>query len=140
MKLVLKIAIFMFINFNVHAKPITITQVSDLNFGSLVQGDDPKSIPAGTSENASNGSFEVKGDKNLAYTIILPSSALISLNGTGSNPITISNFVSNPPEGSNGLLSSKGKQELYIGATISSIPINQIPGSYTGNFTVEVIY
>ena len=122
------------------AKPLRIKSISDLNFGILTQGDGPKIVGPQNLENATNASFEAKGDAYTAYTIILPISATISLNGRGRSPITISNFVSNPSEGANGLLSRNGKQIIYVGATLSAIPVNQPSGDYTGDYVVEILY
>lgn len=118
--------------------PISITRISNLEFGTMVQGDSNKTISPGTSENPDNASFQISGNANQVYTISLPISA--NLTKAGGVDIILNNFTSFPPEGANGLLDNLGKQTLYIGATIASIPTNQSPGNYAGKFTVVVIY
>lgn len=120
------------------AKPISISKASDLVIGQVIQGDSARVIPCGTTETANNASFNVTGTANTVYTVTLPTTA--SLKKTGATDLTLSSFVSYPAEGSNGLLNGSGKQTLYVGATLGSIPLSQTPGSYSGSFTINVIY
>ncbi|GEM_PF-4070963 len=122
-----------------YALPISITQKQDLNFGTLVQGDSKKVIsPKGSEPN--NARFIIKGDANTVYTIILPLEIYISLNGAGLKKIKVHKFKSKPLVGANGLLNSKGKQALKVGATLAKIGVNKPPGNYFGSFTIDVIY
>jgi hypothetical protein len=120
---------------------IRITNTSALRFGTATSGDSSLTIAPGTSENASNGSFRVTGDVNRAYTIILPVSAEIT-SGTGQNKDTIalSNFTSFPANGANGLIGTNGRQSVFVGATRAALRINQRPGSYSGRYTMTVVY
>jgi hypothetical protein len=122
----------------VFAAAIKIAVVSNLNFGTMIQGDGSKLIPPGTVENAANASFSVTGNNNTAYTIILPTST--NLTKAGGANILVNQFVSFPPAGANGLLSSTGKQTLLVGATIAGIPVTQVRGAYSGTFTMTVVY
>ncbi|WP_372655217.1 DUF4402 domain-containing protein [Halobacteriovorax sp.] len=116
--------------------PITITHKQDLNFGTVVQGDPKKVIsPKGSEPN--NARFKIKGDINTAYTIILPSQIFISLDGAGNKVIKVNKFTSRP---TNGMLNSKGKQTVKVGATLAKIGVNKPPGNYFGTFTIDVIY
>lgn len=122
-----------------YSKPISITQKQDLDFGSVVQGDPKKVIsPKGSEPN--NARFLIKGDKNTAYTILLPNEVYI-YHESGSGPkIKVRRFKSKPNEGANGQLNNKGRQTVKVGATLNAIGINKRPGSYWGSFTVDVIY
>ena len=122
---------------------IAIAQVSDLDFGSAVQGDANKTVVPATSENAENASFDISGDANTTFTITLPAnSTVIMETGAGgvNETIAVDNFVSYPLAGANGLLDGSGQQQLFIGATRDIIGAAQVPGSYTTTFTVEVVY
>lgn len=122
------------------AKPIKINSTSDLNFGTAAQGATSKTVPAGTSETAENASFAVSGDNSVSYTITLPSS--ISMRTSGANNptrnITVSSFTSYPV--GTGLLDGSGSQNLYVGATRAAILSNQVTGSYSGSFSITVVY
>lgn len=130
------LALFLVLLLN-DAFAIKARQRSDLQFGTLVQGDGMKVVPPGTSENAENASFEIQGRKNSTYTIILPASATLTSASGGS--IVLSNFQSFPAEGANGQIDNSRTQDLFIGATLPALPFSQPPGAYTGNFVIDVI-
>ncbi|MFS4457720.1 DUF4402 domain-containing protein [Bdellovibrio sp. HCB2-146] len=119
-----------------YARSIKISRLSDLDFGSGGAGDPAKIVPSGTSENATNASFLVEGDNNRAYSISLPATATIRRGTVDS--ITLSSFTSYP--NANGLLNNLGEQNLYIGATRAALRVNQTAGSYSGTFTITVVY
>ena len=123
---------------------IAIAQQSDLQFGTANQGDLGKTIAAGTSENAENASFTVSGEPNKQFTIQLPAAGDVNMiTSGGGDPtkiIAVNNFTSYPAAGANGVLSSLGQQELYVGATRDAILPNQQAGSYSDTFTVTVLY
>ncbi len=124
-----------------NSQALSISQNSDLIFGSAPQGDGPKVVPPGTTETSENASFDVKGKKNTTYVITLPSTAINMTTGSGSTAqqrISVSNFTSNPA--SNGLLNNQGRQFLYIGATRAALLFNQTVGSYSGSFQIIVVY
>lgn len=122
-----------------YAIPIATTSISGLYFGIRALGDPAKVIPAGTSDNLENASFNVTGDPNRAFTIVLPTSADV-ITGTGGNrkKLTVTSFTSFPS--GNGTLSSVGDRVVYVGATIPAIPTNLTVGSYSGSFTFTVLY
>ncbi len=122
-------------------KPISINVVSNLQFGIGVQGDGSIIVIPSTSETADNASFAVAGHNNTAYSIVLPSSAALTTGAGGANEtIAVNNFSSYPAQGANGLLNSTGSQNLFVGATRGTLLTNQATGSYTGTFTITVVY
>ncbi len=128
---------FFFLTLKSFSLPITITQVSDLNFGVGFRNDPAKTVVPGTFENAENASFMIQGDPNRAFTIQLP--RRIDMNSTlGNQKIRVQDFTSFPS--TNGTLDATGIGYIFIGATRSSLKNNQQTGPYIGVFTVTVIY
>lgn len=122
------------------AVAVSITSVSDLDFGVGVQGDPPKTVLPGTSETTENGSFLVTGDPNKAYSIALPNGSINLSVTTGNAKLKVNNFTSFPSEGAHGVLDSSGKQTIYIGATRAAVPNTQKKGKYIGSYVVTVRY
>ena len=121
------------------AKAIKISTISNIDFGTGVPGDASKTVIPGTSETSVNGSFQITGDSNRAYTIVLPTSASITTgSGANSDSIAISNFTSFPS--GNGLLDATGSQMMYLGATRAALKSNQKSGSYSGSYSITVVY
>lgn len=122
---------------------ITITNVSDLDFGTAVQGDVAKTVAPGATENAENGSFTVSGQASTAYTITLPANGVVTMTtgGGGANEtIAVTNFLSFPAAGANGMIGVGGTQLLLVGATRAALGASQVAGTYTGSYTVDVVY
>lgn len=123
---------------------IAIAKVSDLEFGSAAQGDAAKTVAPGSSENAENASFTVTGQASTAYTITLPADGVVKMitagGGSANTEINVNSFVSNPAAGANGLLDGSGTQTLFVGATRAALGASQNTGSYTGSFSVTVVY
>lgn len=122
---------------------LTITQVSDLDFGTAAAGDVAKTVAPGAAEDAENASFSVTGEANTAYTITLPadSTVVMTTGGGGANEtIAVDTFTSNPAAGANGLLDGSGQQDLFVGATRAALGASQVAGAYTATFTVDVVY
>jgi len=119
---------------------ITIDKISDLEFGIAVQGDGPKQVIPGTTENAENASFLVSGEPYTGYHITLPHSVMMTTGqGMGvRQQIIVNNFASFPS--GNGMLNGRGFQLLFVGATRSALLLNQTVGAYRGTFIVEVVY
>ena len=122
---------------NILAVEISVTSLTGLNFGQVTQGDIAKVIAPSNINTGENASFSVTGDANTVYNINLPTSISIS---NGASNLTINNFTSNPPFTNGGLLDVSGKETVYIGATLQSIPINLQPGAYNGTFLIDVSY
>lgn len=139
-RLLTLVVIFLIAPVTVNAVPISISTVSELNFGILVQGDPSKIIPPQTVETLDNASFLVSGDPNTNFTIVLPTtSQTITTPGSGGvRTISVVSFQSNPS--GVGLLSGAGTQIVFVGATLNAIPVFQIAGTYSGTFTVTVVY
>jgi hypothetical protein len=140
--------------------PITIAKAVDMNFGNVaVQGATSVGGAAGTggtvvlapggTRTATGGvtlpgsvgtvtaaSFNVTGDGNRTYAITLPSSDVTLTHSGNVATMAINAFTSNPS--GTGTLSS-GAQTLNVGATLN-VAVGQLPGVYTGQFTVMVNY
>ena len=119
---------------------IAIANVSDLEFGSAVQGDGAQTVAPGSSENAENGSFDVTGEPNMAYTVTLPGDVDVVMTNGGLGTIAVNSFASTPAAGANGLLDVSGAQSLFVGATRAALLGAQEVGSYTATFTIDVVY
>jgi hypothetical protein len=116
---------------------IAIANVSDLLFPQALPGAAAATVVPGAAENANNGSFNVTGQASTAYTITLPTTINMT---NGANTIAVNTFVSFPAAGANGLLSAGGSQLLLVGATRAALAANQALGTYTGTYTVDVVY
>lgn len=128
---------------------LSIQKISDLDFGTSVQGEAPKIVSAGTQEDSSNASFVIQGTKNKSVSIILPPDNAVFLILTSPSSTTslnkspvptgipVNQFTANLLTG---VIGNNGLLDLYVGATRSAIATNQIVGYYEGSFTVEVIY
>lgn len=133
--------LILFLCYSIHAagKPIKVSAVSNLNFPTAPQGDGIFVVPAGTSETPTNASFLVTGDRNVTYTIVLPAMATMTAKiGSKQDTINLSGFTSFPSNV--GVLNGAGSQYLYVGATRAAIRHNQLTGSYSGSFSVTVVY
>lgn len=131
--------LFLFTSEIAIGRPITISAISNLNFSTAVQGDGILVVPPGTRENRANASFFVRGAPNVTYTIILPTSAKLAVRkGPIKDTIMLTAFTSFPSNV--GLLNLLGFQFLYVGATRAAIRNNQLTGSYSGSFSVTVVY
>ena len=122
---------------------ISISQVSDLDFGSAAPGDAAKTVAPGAAENAENASFLVTGEASTAYTITLPADSTVVMQtgaGGANETIGVDSFTSNPAAGANGLLDGSGQQDLFVGATRDALGASQVAGAYTATFTVDVVY
>ncbi len=136
----ISLALFVFLSGSQsHSKAIAIRRDSNLNFGSAVAGDPAKVVSPGVTENAENASFRITGDKNRAFTIILPGSMTMSRTKSKvTDTIIVANFTSHPSLVGN--LGSSGVVNMFVGATRSALRLNQLAGSYSGSFSVTVVY
>ena len=135
-------------------QPITISNIQDMDFGSLLsyQAHSVTISPTGvcTMQNPSMkadnicqaGQFEIQNDEpgSRSVTITLPQS--INLTNSSNDTLTLSSF--NGKIGSEDILQTgntitAGNQYIYIGATLA-IPQGSSSGDYTGNYTVIVSY
>lgn len=129
--------------------PISITKMSDLNFGTVIATPtagrvtlDPLGVRtvvggvvlAYTSVfGVSAAAFQVNGEPNTTFNVILPVSAQMVF---GTNSMTVDSFVT---DGAPYKLSVNGGQRLSVGATMG-VGANQAPGTYSGSFAVTVAY
>lgn len=114
--------------------------MQNLDFDTVIQGDASATVAPGDGTAAV---FDVTGSPNTAYTVNLPAAPINMVTaggGAAEREIEVNTFVSNPAAGANGMLDGAGEQELRVGATHAAILANQEPGSYSGTFTVEVVY
>src|SRR5690606_23742474 len=121
--------------------PITISKISDMNFGNVAvqatAGGTVVMTPAGarsatagvtlpgTAGTVSAASFTVNGQSGYTYTISLP--AAVTITDAASNNMTVNNFTSTPTP--TGTLTG-GTENLLVGATLV-VAMNQAPGVYT---------
>lgn len=120
---------------------LQIQKISDLNFGEASPGDGSKIITAGNTETNENASFQVSGEPNRAYQIILPpdnSVKMVTGSGGANREIVIKDFNSTPSR--LGRLDNVGQSKIYVGATRGSIPTTQKTGEYVGQFYITVVY
>ena len=131
---------------------LSVTNTSSLRFGAMIPGS-----LGGTATVSPNGSlsatgtislltasayptsaaaFNLLGAPNLAYTITLPTSVTLTLQG-GSNTILLTALTSSPT--ASGSLSSTGTGALKVGGTIT-VSSSQAAGVYSGTFTVTLSY
>ncbi len=119
------------------SKALSVCAISNLQFGRIIQGDLARVVSAGGGDTPENASFQVTGEADRAYAIILPVGALLFAPG---GILNVTHFQSFPPAGANGLIMPDGMQNLFVGATLQAVPMNQAAGTYTGAFLVTVVY
>ena len=127
---------------------ITITKLVDLKFADIVPGASNGTVrmtPAGVRTSAggttlgngataSPASFQVTGQANAAYSIVLPASINVS---NGAQTMVVNTWRSTP--NNNGNLGAAGSQTLSVGATCR-VGANQAAGVYSASFNVTVTY
>jgi hypothetical protein len=127
-------------------KAITVTETQQMNYGTIVvttgggtvtiAANGTVSVPAGYSLMglSTAGSFNVTGTNNCAVTISFVAGSLI---GAGT-AMQIQNFTTNA--GSTPILNPAGGQlNFNVGADLV-VNASQAAGSYSGTYTVTVIY
>ncbi len=139
--------------------PIAISNDVVLDFGAIVAGTAVGTVDMATdgtrtasgctthtSDNGSPASFIVTGQPNFNYSITLPAGSTTISDGTVANTMTVTNWISDPAAGNNGVLNGTGTQTLAVGARLN-VGANQVPWSYSsqntggsGAFTVTVNY
>ena len=137
---------------NISAKivaPVTVTETQGLDFGTiLAPTDSAKTVTISTDGSRSDsgsgilvntntgkaGLFNVTGAENQNMTITKPGS--VELHGTGSDKMTVNNFVTEPD---NELTLSGTSGQIKVGADLT-VNKDQAVGDYTGTYTVTVSY
>ena len=128
--------------------PISITKVTDLEFGTFVASTSPGTItmtPAGSVSAAggvtqinggsiSAAAFTVAGEADQTYSITLPGA--VSLNGTlEGDALSLDGFTSTPDV--SGVIGTDAT--ISVGGTLT-VPANSKADIYTGTFDVVVNY
>lgn len=135
---------------NISAKivePVTISENgTGLNFGIMLNSE--QTVTVDTTGNRTStvssalvngitpqaGKFNVTGPANQELTIGTNSSAIVS---SGSNNMTVSNFVTSPS--GTLTLSDSGAGDIAVGADLT-VPSKQAAGEYTGTYTITLSY
>ncbi|MBK7710430.1 MAG: DUF4402 domain-containing protein [Bacteroidales bacterium] len=82
-------------------------------------------------------SFYVSGDTDAAYTITLPSGAVILTHTISAKTMRVENWISLPAPGLGAGKLINGYQVVYVGATLKVGTVNDNPvGIYTGSYTI----
>lgn len=129
------------------AAQITVVNVDDLAFGAIIVGASgtvavsPQGLRTasggallGPSTAVSPARFRVEGDPHAAFSIVLPSSAVLS---SGAATMTVDTFVTSPV--GSGVLGPDGLAEVELGATLR-VGASQPAGFYQGTFDFTVAY
>jgi len=126
--------------------PIAVERVSDLAFGSIVQGQSGTVVISPGGDRASTGldvvassgkgaaSFNVSGQTHSTFSVQLPDSIQITANG---NSMNVDSFTTNL-SGNTGVISGDTAR-VDVGATLH-VNEGQSLGDYTGSFTITVCY
>lgn len=136
---------------NTNARVITaisIVRIVNLNFGDIVPGAAAGTVrmtPAGVrtstggttlgnGASATPASFQVSGQPNATFAIVLPASINVS---NGVQTMVVNTWRGTPNSPAN--LQAAGTRTLAVGATCR-VGANQAAGTYTANFNVTVSY
>jgi len=129
--------------------PISITKVTDLNFGAIVPSTEAGTVIVGNDNSISKtggvtlisqlgthsaAAFTVNGAANATFYIVPPTT--VTLTKTSSTEtMTVSNLYHN----ATGTLDGTGAEAFNVGATLA-VAASQVAGVYTGTFDVTVAY
>ncbi|MGD8570053.1 MAG: DUF4402 domain-containing protein [Gammaproteobacteria bacterium] len=130
--------------------PITISQTTQMNFGSIgpaaaastVVLDTANSVTSATADvvpgtGAASGVFSVAGEAGFTYAVTLPAST--SLSDGGGNTMTVDTWTTSAASGATPTLSGGGTDTVNVGATLH-VGANQAAGNYSGTYTISVNY
>ena len=109
---------------------LSIQAQASMKFSDAAPGSPAEKIKSGN-----EGQFSVQGAPNTTYTVNLPNEATL-VNEAGDQSIQVENFSAT----TSGVLDASGSQTLSIAATRSALPTNLKAGTYSGSYTVEVVY
>lgn len=127
---------------------LTVTNTSALQFGQIAANNGGTvSVNANGSASASGSivstgtrapaTFAVTGSPNASVIVTLPSGPINLTRSGGSETMAVSAFNTDPSGGFQ--LDSSGAGNFAVGGTLT-IAANQVPGSYSGSFSVSVEY
>jgi hypothetical protein len=134
-------------------EPFTIVKLQDLEFGSLLPSAaagtvtiNPNTLARTTTGGvtAASGTFHpaefiTRGTPNRRVIVRLPNGSTVLTRIGGGATMTVSNFTRNGAPPSSTPLDATGILQFRIGGQLN-VGANQLPGRYTGSFTVEVQY
>ena len=114
---------------------LSIHRESDLDFGLGLVGD-----PAKTVSPAEGARFEVRGEPEHTFEVLLPHRIALTRQGPGlgHKTLSVARFTSWPAW--TGQLDKGGSRTLLVGAQRERIRPQQPAGDYLGSFTVTVAY
>lgn len=132
--------------------PIEITKVDDLAFGNILAAASagtveltPEATPTRTpttvtlpvtTGTVTAAKFTLTGAAGFAYTFTPPASAATLTRVSGSETMTVTPW-SNNLSGNAGTIGTN--DTIYVGGTLN-VGAAQVPGNYTGSFSVSVAY
>jgi len=129
-------------------------ETSQLNFGSfspIADGGNLMITPEGTrswmglavlSKGTHNAaSFYVSGETNATFSISLPAAPIVLTNTSNAKTMTVTDWVSSPPQGLGVATLDEGSKTISVGATLIVGSIQDNPkGIYTGTYTITFDY
>ncbi len=132
--------------------PISLenTGTTPMNFGTIsrattvgtvtVTPDEERSATGGisvlSSSDFSAAPFSVSGENDATFYVSLPADGMVELTRSGgTEKMTVNDFEHNSTE----VLSTAGQATFSVGATLT-VGANQVPGEYSGSFSVTVAY
>lgn len=130
--------------------PLSVTNTEDLDFGDLSSGvaTGRAIVDANTDALSTTGGvtalggtpnaavFYAAGTLNRVFIVQIPNGSITLSNGSGGT-MTVSNWTTNGPVSRN--LGPTGVAVIRVGGRLN-VGANQASGTYTGTFTVTVIY
>ncbi len=116
---------------------LSISKDRDLQFALRAQGGAAETVAP---SDGTSAEFTVTGEPSTTFTLNLPTTInMVTGDGVGATKqIAVNSFTHNL--GGSTSLDADGEITLNVGATHGAILSNQVPGSYSGSFTVEVVY
>ncbi len=135
-------------------EPVSAYALSQLSFGSFYpnnEGGEVQIVPDGNravngdvslvNSNYSAASYEVTGQKNANFSIILPKTSIVLTNPDNSGTLTVDNWESVPSTGGGKVAFTDEAQSVKVGATLNVGSIEDNPvGSYSGSFAITFAY
>lgn len=128
------------------AKEITITEDNHMDFGRIYVDVNAGTVDMDASgvitSSYSTGSTTQPGEFTVTALPLTPLTISFSgttmTNGGGSNPISLSTFVYSTTPASN-TTDASGTLKIFVGGRLT-LTANQPTGTYTGNYTINVVH
>jgi len=135
---------------------LNMTAVEDLEFGEGIQGDAAVTITPVNGDKfgvgATGASFSLTGEPGRNYSVTLPADGTVTMTtgaGGANETIAVDSFTDLGESSCGGAIfqicvkdgrAVGGVDSFAVGATRAALGAAQAPGSYSGTFTVSVIY